>query len=125
MSLVEELEAQREALTEACAVADAEDRVAQARCDQLLSEFAGTARQLQVRAAEFAAVTEAGSPQSEVSAAACAVDAARVDAMRAQLRVVDEWAAITKSRLTRARHLSQQVSSICDVTLDLERTPGP
>ena len=44
--------------------------------------------------------------------------------MRAQLRVVDEWATITKARLTRAQYLSQQVSSICEVTLDLERTPG-
>ncbi|MFG1926955.1 hypothetical protein [Cryptosporangium sp. NPDC048952] len=119
MGVVEELEAQREALTQACAVADAEDRVAQARCDQLLSEFAGSAQRLEARAAEFAAVAQAGGPPSEVSAAAVAVDAARADAMRAQIRVVDEWAAINKARLDRAHDLSQQVSRICESTSDL------
>ena len=122
--VVEQLEAQREALTEACAIADAEDRVAQARCAQLLSEYAGSARRLAARAAELAAVTRVGGPPAEVRAAAGQVDAARVDVMRAQLRVVDEWATITRARLDRARTLSEQVSTVCASTLDLERTPG-
>ncbi|GAA3381650.1 hypothetical protein [Cryptosporangium minutisporangium] len=114
--LLEAQRAQREALTEACVVADAEDGVAQARCAAILDDFAGSVQRLAARAAELAAVTREGGPRADVVAATSAVDAARADVMRAQLRVVDEWTEITRARLDRAQELSQQVSRVCAST---------
>jgi len=115
-SLAELLAGQREALAEACAVADAEDGVAQARCVQLLNEFAETVRRLAARAAELAVLTRDGADRAVVRAATTAVDAARADVLRAQLHVVDEWTQITQARLGRAQALSEQVGQVCAST---------
>jgi hypothetical protein len=120
-ALIEAQERERDRLRESCALADAEDTLAEARCAQLLEEFARSAQRFSSSAVELAAVTEAGRPPREVASAASSLETARAALSRDHRRIVDEWAAITQSRLVRARRLSEEVSKVCATTMSISR----